>query len=734
MLTFNAAPDELQLFLEEAEEQLQLLDQDIVLLEKEGSRIELLQEIFRAAHTLKGSSGAIGHEKMAKLTHAMENVLDHLRRGSIDLGTELIDVLLQSLDGLRLLKEEVETLQDGGFEPDELVDRLDDIAGRQKGAEGEPASRSSVGPEASDASERTVTPCHPWERRHLAGPEAAETAALPGAAGDKALPYVEAAQPDLTRVRVSIAEDCPLHAARCLQVYLEASHFGEVIHCNPSLEAIESQEVGHKLEMAVHAGGHAEEMVRALESLPDIVEVALQQPELRAGESQGPLEPPTDSNAGAAPTPSAPNNGTATNFSSSGVPGSNGANGANGAKGGGLGKTVRIDVARLDDLMNLVGELVIDRTRLTQLGSQLQSRYEDEAVRDLTEASQHIGRIVDELQEGIMKARMLPVAGLFSRLPRVVRDLSQRFGKKIDFVMEGEETELDRSVIEELHDPLVHLLRNAVDHGIEAPEQRLAAGKPEVGCIKLSAMHRENRIVLKVEDDGAGIDPEKIRAVALARGALTPEAAERLSERETLDLIFAAGFSTAQTVTDVSGRGVGMDIVRTNIEKLNGTVTIDSSLGRGTSFTLELPLTLAIIEALMVGLGTEVLAIPLVSVVETLRVRRSEIQSINKRQAIQLRGSVLPLISLDKALGLPSSTASDDRVFVVAVRLGDQRAGLVVDSLLGELQVVVKSLGRRVGNLEGITGATILGDGRVALILDIPSLVKCILEEQLRGA
>ncbi|HEX2924580.1 MAG TPA: chemotaxis protein CheA, partial [Chloroflexota bacterium] len=398
-----------------------------------------------------------------------------------------------------------------------------------------------------------------------------------------------------------------------------------------------------------------------------------------------------------------------------------------------LGKTVRIDVSRLDNLVNLVGELVIDQTRLTRLGTMLQGKYDDDSVSDLSETSQHIGRIVDELQESIMKARMLPVESLFNRFPRVVRDLAQRSGKKIDFVVEGRETELDRSVIEELHDPLVHLLRNCVDHGVEPPEKRVAAGKPEVGQIRLSAMHRENRILIRVQDDGAGMDAAKIKATAIKRGVLTAEAAERLSDQEAVELVFMPGFSTAEKITDVSGRGVGMDIVRTNIEKLNGSVTIDTHIGQGTCFTLELPLTLAIIDALMVGVGDQIFAIPLVSVMETLRVWRSEIQSINSRQAIQLRETVLPLITLEKALALPSSQESVDRVFVVAVRVGDNRFGLVVDSLLGELQVVIKSLGRQVGTIAGVTGATILGDGRVALILDVPSLVKCVLDEQSKG-
>lgn len=646
MLTFDAAPDELQLFLQEAEEQLQLLDQDIVLLEKEGPRPELLQEIFRAAHTLKGSSAAIGHKRMAMLTHAMENVLDQLRQGQTECSTGLIDLLLESLDGLRLLKLEVETLEEGDFDPTELVESLDNII---------------------SASSQTTS---------IASPSVAEPSET------EFQPPIDAEATGDFRVYVRIADDCPLSAARLLQAYIEASSFGQVVHSNPSLEAIEKMEVGLQLEMLMRVNEDREGLVKALEALPDVVEVkvTVEDPVVAVDSCGNPLESPEPS----AKSAGAESLSAKTDSEKRILAGSKtGKPRANGNSHGGLGKTVRIDVSRLDNLLNLVGELVIDRTRLTQLGGQLQLKYDDEAIGELTDTTLHIGRIVDELQESIMKARMLPVESLFNRLPRVVRDLAQRIGKKVDFVIEGKETELDRSVIEELHDPLVHLLRNCVDHGIEPADKRLELGKSEIGTVRLSAMHRENRILIRVEDDGKGIDAAKVKATAVNRGVITQEAADRMSDQEALDLIFAPGFSTAETVSDVSGRGVGMDIVRTNIEKLNGSVSVETWMGKGTRFTLELPLTLAIIDALMVGLGDEILAIPLVSVVETLRVTKSEIQCINKRQAIQLRQKVLPLVALDQALCLPSKESDSDRVFVVAVRVGENRFGLIVDSLLG---------------------------------------------------
>jgi two-component system, chemotaxis family, sensor kinase CheA len=727
MLTFNVTPDEMQLFIEDTDEQLQLLDQDIVLLEKEGTRPELLQEIFRAAHTLKGSSAAIGHRKMAALTHSMENVLDHLRHGRGGCGTDLIDALLQSLDGLRLLREEVLTLEDCGFDPSELVSWLTSIA---SGMEAPRGGGKAVAASKSDASPASATFSANGDSAMAAATSLVESSSpvVPTRGSREMWATSAASSVDAAgaqEVTVRIDEESPLPAARIFQALLEAASFGEVISSIPSVDAIESEQVGRQVVILLRLTGDGEELYRTLKTLPDVVDVAIDGFDpARAPASPVPSvvsEPESrdDAQLEAAPvrTPEQPRE------SKKVAP----------ARSNGLAKTIRIDVARLDDLMNLVGELVIDRTRLASLGTTLQSKYDDDTVGDLGETSRHIERIVDELQEAIMKARMLPVEALFNRLPRVVRDLAQKSGKKVDFLMEGEETELDRSVIEELHDPLIHLLRNAVDHGIESPDARALAGKREVGTVRLSAMHQENRIVIRAEDDGGGIDPERVRQTAVKKGILSAEAAAHLSDREALELIFAPGFSTKETVSDVSGRGVGTDIVRTNIEKLNGSVNVESVVGKGTCFTLELPLTVAIMDALMVGVGDQVLAIPLVSVVETLRVKKSEILSINRRQAIQLRDSVLPLIRLDEALAMPSPGGDAERVFVVAVKVGTNQVGLVVDTLLGELQVVIKSLGRQVGSIVGVTGATILGDGRVALIIDVPSLIKGVLDEQSRG-
>ncbi|MHB8621027.1 MAG: chemotaxis protein CheA, partial [Chloroflexota bacterium] len=428
-----------------------------------------------------------------------------------------------------------------------------------------------------------------------------------------------------------------------------------------------------------------------------------------------------------------------------------------------VAQNVRVDVERLDRLMNLVGELVIDRNRLQQLGVQLEGDLGmHDSLDALGEAAQHVGRITDDLQEEVMRIRMLPIESVFNKFPRLIRQLAQQLGKKVDFVVEGKETELDRSVIEKIDDPIIHLLRNSIDHGVEMPEERRASGKPETGLIKLSAWHEENHIVIAVQDDGRGMNPEALKSGAVRKGLITQEVADRMDDRAAVELIFAAGFSTAAKTTDISGRGVGMDIVRANIEKLSGFVTIETAVGRGTRFLVKLPLTLAIIRALLVGLGGQKFAIPMTTVVETLRFDPREIRTVKRHEAIQLRGTILPLISLRDMFGMSPlaeaglhgssagtngdraaysladdvspfavSRPSRDKMFVVAVRVGDRQMGLEVDSLIGETEIVIKPLSRFLGEVPGVSGVTILGDGHVALICDVPSLLNRAAQEQL---
>ncbi len=698
-LQFDAEPDELAVFLEEAEEQLLLMDQDIIVMEKEGPTPDLLQEVFRAAHTLKGSSAAIGHERMASLTHAMETILDYLRKGKLETSTPLIDLLLQSLDALRVLKEEVVTLEHSGMDPSSLVSSLKRFLEESLPREIAPVPAS--------------VPCGAEPAAPLAE-EKRQNGSLDG------YPY---------SITVQVDGQSMFPAARLLQVHMSLSEIGEVTASAPSREEIEAEKVGTELSLSCVTAETAEAIRDLLMAIPDMSAVRIENDSV-----EGDVVSEQDAFASVSNIEATETSERTADASSNGngkVGDEPGATRRVTAKAASASKTVRIDIERLDALMNLVGELVIDTTRLTQLSSRLQARYEGEEVaQGIGETSQHIQRITDELQDRIMKARMFPVSSVFNRFPRMVRDLAQRVGKNVEFLMEGEETELDRSVIEEISDPLTHLLRNAVDHGIEAPAERTACGKSETGRVRLAACHRESRIVLTLEDDGKGIDPERMRQVAVEKGLLTMEAATRMNDREAIEMIFAPGFSTATQVSDVSGRGVGMDIVRTNIHKLNGQVGIESVPGQGSRFTLELPLTLAIMDALLVTLDGNIFAIPLASVTETMRVPVSEISSVNREKVIQHRGRVLPLVYLGTALGSHRNGVDLERAYVVVVGAEGDQVGIIVESLIGEQQVVIKSLGNYIGDVRGLSGATILGDGRVALILDVLALVRKTVQDR----
>lgn len=675
-LRLDATPEELPVFVAETDEMLQLLDEQLVRLERDGASPELLQEVFRAAHTIKGSSAAIGHLRMAKLTHAMETLLDKLRRGEIQPTPVLTEQLFQALDMLRALAAEIDTRQMTDLDVDSLVGRLEQLADEKPAVVNGQVVRKSV-----------IEP--------------------PAGASHHLLLKIEAVE---------------WRPVRALQALMALDDIGDVLLSSPSREAIIAQQVNERIEIFLHTT-HSLEMIRsAVEAVEDVSLLMLNDMEEAAS---------SEISASLAASIDAVVNGTA----ASAAP----ATQAGGEQDGvaaqpGARKvaarpstaTVRIDVERLDRLLNLVGELVIDRTRLIGLGRSLQEELgEHHMLSEITETVFHLGRVTDEMQAEVMKSRMLPIGTVFSRFPRVTRDLSTRQGKKVDLVIEGQETELDRSVIEEIGDPLVHLLRNAIDHGIELPADREADGKPPVATVRLAAEHIESSIVITVEDDGRGIDAARIKAKAVERGIITAEAAQRMPDAEAIELIFAPGFSTASAITEVSGRGVGMDIVRTNVERLGGTVEVQSKLGQGSRFFLRLPLTLAIVQALLVKVGGGIFALPLSAITETLRVPVADIQTLQQQEAILLRGRVLPIVRLSNLFRSTSELAADARdILVVAVKVGERQIGLAVDRLLGEQEVVIKSLGELIGDVPGLSSAAILGDGSVALIVDVPALVQ----------
>jgi two-component system chemotaxis sensor kinase CheA len=660
----------LGIFLDEAGEQLQQLDEAIVKLEQTPDDLDLLNTIFRAAHTLKGSSASMGFNRLATLTHRMENVLELLRQGKLSVSREIIDILLASLDRLRLLKDSIAAGNGEEGEVEDIVARLEAVLSGEAGASRREKAPGGEALTLDDVEENVI--------------RAAQVKGFQ--------PY---------EIRVQLEEGCQMKAARAYLVFNNLKDAGEIIKSVPHTQDLEAEKFDDTFTLLIVSREDADTLANIVKSISEIKDVTVR-PIVLADEHEA-----------AAAAPAADKGMDA--------PGAR-ANGRTGELR--VTQTVRVDVQRLENLMNLVGELVIDRTRLAEVGNGLKARLgNEELLETLEEVSLHIGRITSDLQEEIMKARMFPIDQVFNRFPRMVRDLARKAGKEIDFIIEGRETELDRTVIEEIGDPLIHLLRNAIDHGIEEPAARLKAGKPRHGTVRLRAFHQENQIVITVEDDGAGMDPEKIKARAVARGLISREAAARLGPREALDLIFLPGLSTSDKVTDVSGRGVGMDIVRNHLEKINGTIDIRTTPGRGTCFTIKLPLTLAINRSLLVQAGGRVYAFPLANVVEIISITPADIQYVHRQQVVVVRGRVLPLIYLGQALGVAGAVPAGENYAVVIVGLAEKQIGFIVDNLIGEQEIVIKSLGNFIGKIPGIAGATIMGDGSVALILDVRSLV-----------
>lgn len=654
--------DLLNVFLEEAEEQLQRLDDGILQLEKHPDDSEILKEIFRAAHTLKGSSATMGFAEIASLTHGMENLLDNLRNGIANATPEIVDLLLAGTDALRTLVEQVSRGEQADLDTSELVQGL----------------KAACQTQAKDNDSPAVVD------------EAASASAVALNSG-----------PGLLTLKLKVSEDCLMPAVRVFMIYNAISNLGAVVTADPPQDQLDSIQAGQIITIAFEPNQGTEPVVAALRSLAEVDLLEYVSPD-QTEQQAAPDEP-----AASAPKPEQ---------NAENTPGEHNAKAI---------QTVRVSVDRLDTLMNLVAELVIDRTRISQIENEMTTKYEnDDLVQNLGETAVHIGRVVNELQEHIMKVRLLPVEQVFNRFPRMVRDLSRRAGKDIELVLVGQETELDRSILEDLVDPLTHLLRNAVDHGIESPEDRVAAGKPTKARVTLAAKQEENRIIIEVEDDGTGISLDKVKAAALKKGIVSEDILSRMSDEDALQLIFASGVSTAEKITDISGRGVGMDVVRNNIQGLSGSIEVFTEPGCGSRFKISLPLTLAIIQSLVTGVGDQVFVIPLSAVAETFRCDTSEIRYIDGNPAINFRRSVLPLMNLGLVFE-PSQRwdlSNMQSITFVVVNTGALKVGLVVDRLIGEQEVVIKSLGSFLGNMQGIAGATILGDGRVALIVDVAGL------------
>ncbi|HVC79706.1 MAG TPA: chemotaxis protein CheA [Chloroflexota bacterium] len=788
-LEFDADEQELVLFLAENNEHLQLLDQNVVQLEANGTDMQLLQQIFRSAHTIKGGAGMIGHHRMAETAHAMENVLDALRAGTLDVTQPTVDALLAALDCLRALNDEVSTRVETELPLAEIQARLNACLRPQEKATGSGAPSPEDRTDRSDRTDPT-SPTVSGQRYTVSvtiDPESQLSAArtlqvylelkrstqvlhisptLPEIEADervhklnalviseepasvlemhlshvsdvtevKVEPVREAAQEEtagsesaepLFRVVVHIDARCKLSAARTLQVYLELQRTTRVTWVSPTLAEIEADEQVRGLEALVALDDAPNELESRLAQIGDVIEARVEPrnaepaktdqdaaPEMRAAAPKdGAVSAPAPVVAQAAATkPSR-----VTPASPAGKPG--------GDRPMQVENSIRISVSIVDDLMSLVSELVLGRTRLQTLRGQLQEKYrDDDSVAALEDAVGHLDQVSNDLQATVMKARMLPVENVFNKFPRLVRDLATQNGKQITFTMSGQKTELDRSVIEQLSDPLVHLLRNCIDHGIEVPDEREAAGKDAAGAIMLSATALENHIVIEVRDNGRGIDGRKVAAAAVRKGLITQEAADRLSGKEAVDLVFAAGLSTARAITDISGRGVGMDIVKATIERMGGRIAIETVLGEGTTFSVTLPLTLAIMQALLVSVGEAVYALPLNLVTEILSVPDDQIHMLQGTEATLLRGTVLPLVRLRDWFHCEPAAESTGRHHIVATRVEGRLLGLVVDHFIGEQEIVMKPLGSYIGLIAGLAGATILGDGRIGLLVDVAAL------------
>ncbi len=551
-------------FIVETKELLEKLDKDLIELEKRPEDKELLNAIFRYVHTIKGTSSFIGFEQMSELTHKFEDILNKLRKGELKVRPDIMDVMLEAFDLMKILLSKLEVKDLSPIEIESVVAKFEKIS-----------SGEIIGDEENSE----------------------------------------------TKVEQDLSE------------------------ISEKINSSEEQSTLQKTQTKV------------------------------------------------------------------------------------IDKTIRIDVERLDELMNLVGELVLGRNRLSQIISNVIEKFEGETLaRELIDTVAQVDYLTSELQNVVMRTRMLPIAKVFSKFPRLVRDLSREMNKEVELFIYGEETEVDKSVIEYIHDPLVHIIRNAIDHGIEPPEEREKLGKPEKGKVILKAEHEGNYIVITVEDDGRGIDPEKIRKKAIEKKLLTEQEAMSISDKDILNFIFIPGFSTASKVTNVSGRGVGLDVVKANITKLNGMIDVQSIPGRGTKFILKLPLTLAIIQGLLVNVCDEIFIIPLSSVIEVVRIKQEQIHRIKNKEMIRLRDSVLPLVRLDKIFSLKTNGNKGKYLYIVVLGLAEKKLGVVVDGLIGQKEVVIKSLGSYLNNTRGIAGATILGDGTVRMIIDVAQIFKMTAE------
>ena len=697
----------LEIFIDETSEHIQSLSDNIMALESEPDNKDVVNEIFRAAHSLKGMAGTMGFKRMQHMTHDMENVFQEVRNDTIKVDSDMIDLLFQCLDAIEGYLAIIKETSDEGTNDNEAI--IQKLNGFLKSAEDASAAKEEA-PDVKETAEET----------------AAEDASK---VGEKKFLYLDLEEKDKKKLRevfnagqkvygmtVYICKDCLLKAARAFLVFKAVEEFAEIVVYAPSSQDIEDEKFENDFSIFITTEEALDKVVAAAKSVSEIEDVVAD-----AVAEEFLAEPVTDvAPVGVQTAEEAP---VAAPVAASAKPASSNSASVPKKQAGKpvTSRTVRVDIEKLDALMNQVSELIIAKNSLVSLSSNNGVGMQNQPFQEQIE---YLERITTGLHESVMKVRMVPIESVVNKFPRMIRDLSRNLNKKMELYMTGEETELDRTVVDQIGDPLQHLLRNSADHGLESAAVRKERGKPETGTITLKAFQEGNNVIIEVGDDGNGIDTEAVKTKAIERGLVTPEQAENLSQKEIIDFLFMPSFSMAKQITDISGRGVGLDVVKSNIEALGGDVEVKSVYGEGSTFTVRLPLTLAIIQALMVIIGDEKYAISLGSIVSIEDIPITDIKYVEAKEVINMRGTVIPIIRLNQLLDIDPPEEELESLTIVIISKGEKQVGLVVDDLMGQQEIVIKSLGSFIDNsTKIISGATILGDGEVALILDVNTLM-----------
>ena len=701
----------LSVFLDEAKEHLQSLNDNIMVLEQDPENEDCINEIFRSAHSMKGMAGTMGYTRMQNLTHDMEDVFSDVRGGKIKIKSADIDVLLQCLDAIQEYVDNITENQDEGTEEHQnIIKALADIRNGSSGGDAAAAPAADAAPAAEGA------PAGGADAPAGADGSSDYRAIKLDPSVKSTLEEAVAQGKKIYGVTVHIQESCILKAARGFLVFKGLEEIGEIAVSEPSTQDIEDEKFDFSFSLIVITDESKEKVEEIVKAVSEVEGCECGEFDLNGAKSVDDKdEAPAAAPAAEAPKPAAE----PAKQTPAAAPAAGG--GAGGKKPVGkpvVNRTVRVDIEKLDVLMNLVSELIIAKNSLISAAN-----TSGVTNGNVNEQIEYLESVTTNLHESVMKVRMVPIESVLQKFPRMIRDLNKTLNKKMELTMTGEDTEMDRTVVDEIGDPLMHLIRNSADHGIESADIRAQRGKPEVGQIFLHAFQDGNSVVIEVGDDGNGIDAEAVKNKAIEKGVVTPDQAALLTEKQCVDLLFHPGFSTAKQVSEISGRGVGLDVVKSKVESLSGEVTVRTKLGEGSTWVIRLPLTLAIIQALMVIIGDEKYAIPLDSIQSIEDVSPSDIKLVENKEVINLRGSVTPIIRLNEVLDTTSTKSQDEDMVVVITRKGDQSYGLVIDELMGQQEIVIKPLGKYTAKCKLISGATILGDGEIALILDTNSVI-----------